>query len=366
MKNILFVTHYLNSGGAERQMVNLACALKHRGYNVSFLCYKDGGYFYQDLLDKENIKVHWFIKGNIVNRLIKIRRTIRKGNFDVVISLLEMPNIINCISAIGGKSWKVITGESSAFRNSQKIRGRIKVLRGKVIAYLTQYSDCLICNSFNAAQIWTKFYPKYKNKICTIYNPTSDKGIAQEYFYKANGITHIIIAASFQHIKNPENLIKAVNILTPSDKKHIHIDWYGNTKAEKNIYSNSLNLINEYKLNEIICLHDVIKNIDDKMREADFVALFSIEEGLPNCICEAMMAGKPIIMSEMSDYNVLCNNNGYLCKWDDINSIADALCKAINTGKEQLTIMGKVSRKRAEELFNTDKIIQQWIDIIEK
>lgn len=366
MKKILFVTHYLNSGGAEHRMVNLACALKHSGYDVCFLCYKDGGYFYQDLLDKENITVHWLIKGGIISKFVKMRNSIRKGNYDVVISLLEMPNIINCLSAIGGKSWKVITGESSAFRDAQKIRGRIKVLRGKMMAYLTKYSDCLVCNSFNAAQIWTKYYPRYKDKVTTIYNPITDKGINENYIPKKNDITHIVIAASFQHIKNPENLIKAVNILNSSEKKHIHIDWYGNTKAEKDVYSSSLKLINEYKLNDIVCLHDAIKNINDKMKEADFVALFSIEEGLPNCICEAMMAGKPIIMSKMSDYNILCKDNGYLCKWNDINSIANALCKAIDTNKEQLSFMGEVSRKRAEELFNTDKIIQQWIDVIEK
>ena len=48
MKKILFVSPNLGNGGggAERQIVTVACLLKNSGYEVEFLCYCDGDFYY--------------------------------------------------------------------------------------------------------------------------------------------------------------------------------------------------------------------------------------------------------------------------------------------------------------------------------
>ena len=51
MKKILFFINYLGSGGAQRQIVELAVGFKKRGYDVKFLIYqKEYGDFYYHYL----------------------------------------------------------------------------------------------------------------------------------------------------------------------------------------------------------------------------------------------------------------------------------------------------------------------------
>ena len=115
MERILFLSHNIgyNGGGAERQIVTVACLLKEKGYDVEFLCYCRGS-FYENILEEHNIKINWLISSSYIGRMLSIRKFIRKNKYDVVISFQETPNFLNCFAAIGGKKWKVITSERSA------------------------------------------------------------------------------------------------------------------------------------------------------------------------------------------------------------------------------------------------------------
>ena len=101
------------------------------------------------------------------------------------------------------------------------------------------------------------------------------------------------------------------------------------------------------------------------MNEADIVGLFSKLEGLPNAICEAMMIGKPIIMSKVSDYiNLVDEENGFLCDWDNPNSIKIALEQAIFLNDKELIKMGLKSKIKADKLFSSEVIVNQWISFL--
>ena len=102
------------------------------------------------------------------------------------------------------------------------------------------------------------------------------------------------------------------------------------------------------------------------MQNSDAVGLFSTVEGLPNTICEAMTIGRPIVMSKVSDYDVLVTDNGYLCDPERVESIKDALVKLVDTPKEELERMGNASKEKAKKLFSDEAITRQWIDIIER
>lgn len=363
MKKILFLAMSLGSGGAERQMVTIARLLKEQGYDITFLCYAKED-FYAHLLEKEKIPIVWKVENNYLKRIIKVRKHIRKGSYNVVISFLETPNFLNNFSAIGGKSWKVITGERSAQDHTFKSR------RGKIFAWFQRYSDAIVCNSNNARKMWEKHYPQYKDKLTTIHNTVTLPEITSEYIPRRDGKTHIIVAASYQFLKNPIGLINALALLSTEEKNKVRVDWYGRkeiTKGNFEVYKESDNLIKQLKLNDVISLHDEIKDIANIMNKADAVALFSSVEGLPNTICEGMMLGKPIIMTKVSDYKILVDkSNGFLCDWDNINSITNVIRLIIGLTNEQLTQKGYESQIKSKFLFSKERIIDQWISLIDK
>jgi len=58
---LLFVIDNLGSGGAQRQMINLARELKTRGHHVEFFVYYPHDH-YLPLLDEVGIPVHFHLK----------------------------------------------------------------------------------------------------------------------------------------------------------------------------------------------------------------------------------------------------------------------------------------------------------------
>lgn len=361
MSKILFIAMNLNSGGAERQTVSIAKALKTSGHEVHVICYSYGNFYQQDL-EKAGVKVIWTIENNYLLRLLKFRKHIRNGGYNCVISLLVTPNIINLISAIGGRSWKVVIGERSAkssFFNS---------IKGYITKNLIKYADYLVCNSQNALNLWEEFVPRYSYKLECIYNLINDIKVDIVYAPLRYDRVNIVVAASYQPLKNMSRLILAVANLTTEERERLHIDWYGQTSVANygtKPYDAAQLLIQEKNLMNVISLNPSVKNIYEYMYQADAIALVSEVEGLPNVICEALMLGKPIIMSNVSDYKVLVGNgNGFVCKYDDVDSITRAFRSLIYLSQEELIHKGKLSREVYESTFSNKVILENWLKLI--
>lgn len=339
---ILLLIDSLGSGGAQRQMVTLAALLKQRGQEVSFLLYADDGFFQKEV-EKLHIPIHLIRTKSYVQRIWQVRKYIRNGKYDAVISFMDTPNFLNNFAAIGGKNWKVITSERSSKEDY------LFTKQGRIFGWFQRYSDAIVCNSYNALAMWEKHYPQYKHKLLVIYNPVLLPEITKEYIPKRNAKLHVVIAASYQYLKNPLGLIEAISLLSDNEKEKLSVNWYG----EKNVsnggtraYDESVSKIAEYKLENILTLNEPTKDIVNKMHEADVVALLSELEGLPNAICEGMMIGKPIVMTKVSDYRELVDTtNGILCDWDKPETIKNALVYMMEQKEDKLLKMGHQSRK---------------------
>ena len=361
---ILFLIDNLGSGGAQRQVVTLSHYLTDRGYKVSVLTYAEGDFF-ESQVRGNGVRLIKLTATKHIKRIFAVRKAIHQGGYDAVISFLDTPNFLNNISAISRhRKWKVITSERSnkeAMLHSRK---------GRICGWFQRYSDALVCNSHNAEAMWLRHYPQYKDKMHTIYNAVEVPKGDTQYIPKRNGQLHLVIAASYQYLKNPIGLISAVALMDPSSQERLRVDWYGQTyvsNLEKDLaYQEALSLIREHRLSKIIHLHEPTKEINRMMKEADFVGLFSQLEGLPNTICEGMMLGKPIIMSRVSDYNVLVDkHNGFLCDWDNELSIKEALENALQLTTDKILDMGANSYTKAQKLFDPSKITRQWEQLIE-
>lgn len=359
MKKILFLADDLCSGGAERQMTTIACLLKQRGYDITMYCYGRAD-FYAEILNNAQVPIIWAYAPNYIKRIINVRHHIRKSRYDVVISFLPTCNFLNNISAIGGKDWKIITGERSARTSS------FSTLRGKLFAWLQKYADYIVCNSYNAALGWEKFKPMYKDKLKVIYNNVSLGVIRSDYIPKKDKKVHFVVAATYQFLKNPLGLIDALMLMSEHQRSCLVIDWYGriNVGGDSQAYDRSCELVKKYGLNDTLHLNTDTKDIADIMNQADAIMLLSWIEGLPNVICEAMAIGKPIIMSKVSDYSTLVDEtNGFLCNWDEPESIKDAILSLTSCDERKLCQMGAASKRKATKLFSSEHVIQRWEEL---
>lgn len=366
MKKILFLGA-LRSGGAEHQMVIVARLLKEAGYDITYLC-GDTSTFFQPYLEESGIPILRIKESKLAQKLkintlyvsLKVGAIMRDGQYDTVISFLSFWNYLNN---------KYANKKRTAHRSITGIRNnRDEVFLNRKSRYYTKFERFAyrkVSNSDAASYRFASYYPQLKDKLITIYNIVDLPRITTMYQCLKDNRVNVIVPASYRAVKNPMGMLNAVALLSDENRARLHIDWYGSIKDEKQSYEKMKRFITEYHIEETVSLHDATNDIANRINESDVVGLFSTSEGLPNSICEGMMLGKPVVMTRVSDFEVLAGGgNGVLCDADNPQSIADALSVVSRLTKEDLERMGSISKSIAMSKFSKESVIKQWIEII--
>ncbi len=355
----------LGSGGAQRQLARLGCLFQERGLEVEFLVYGAERFMASPLLAAK-VPIYMAESGGAFARIRSCCKILKQRNPDVVISFLDTPNFISCCARLSGLKSRLLLNERSA-RGFYRLPLKLKLFRLMNVLF----GDRIICNSRNAEMIWRERYPRVAGKLRTIYNPIPcfSAETSACLSAKASGVRTIVVAASYQYLKNPLGCVEALHLLSPEERRKLHVDWYGNqevVRGDTRAYNEACRKIKEYGLETVITLHSATPQILEKMQAADAIGLFSFYEGLPNAICEALMLGKPVLMSRVSDYSVIVDEEcAFLCDPNQPGTIAAGFRQLITCSDAELQRMGEHAAEKANALFSQEKIIQQWMDEME-
>jgi glycosyltransferase involved in cell wall biosynthesis len=358
MKILCFIDS-LGSGGAQRQMIELAKAFKLKGCKVSFLTYHENNFFKPEL-DEYNISVKTIIEPNYIKRLFKIRRAIRNHKPDAVLSFLEGANFMATLAGFPIRKWRLVVGERSA---NQRI---VKNLKLRLFRKAHFFTDFIVGNSNKNIELVKKIIPLInKNKLKVIYNSVQIPD-NNNFFIIESAITKIVVAASYRETKNLDGLIEAIFLLPDEYKLKLQINWFGHITTDNKYYETQLNKIKKNNLGGVIVLNNHTNQIYEKYQKADFVGLFSHYEGFPNAICEAMARCKPIIVSKVSDVPIFIkeNENGFLCDSHDPKSIMEALIKAIDSSYLKRKYIGENNREIVSLYFDSEVIVNQYLELL--
>jgi len=354
----LFVIDSLGSGGSQRQMINLAVALKKRGNEVSFLVYHPN-IFYADELRKFEIRVNQINEQNYFLRLIKMRKRIRASNADVVLSFLEAPNFICEVAGLPWRKWKLIVSERSANPEA------LKSIKAKIMKQFHVLADFVITNTHANRNLIRKIVPFLRqSKLRVIYNFVdldTFKPI-KDYSYKRNGKLHLLIASSHQYLKNLNGLVEGLALLDNQMREKIKIIWYGDRRDDS--LEVAKRKIEYLGLSDNFDFYPAVREINLAMQQADVLGIFSFHEGFPNAICEAMACGKPVISSEIGDLPMHIKVEQMLFMPDDPRSIADVLKYILNLSEEELCAIGKTNFNYASKNFSENRIVNEYLQIL--
>ena len=111
-----------------------------------------------------------------------------------------------------------------------------------------------------------------------------------------------------------------------------------------------------------------VSNVQDYLRESSVFILPSYREGVPRSTQEAMALGRPIITTNVAGCRETVEDgvNGFLVPPRNVNALVDAMTRLIEN-PQLITIMGKQSRRLAEERFDirkqTEKLVSFLVDI---
>jgi glycosyltransferase involved in cell wall biosynthesis len=366
VKRILLLIDSLGPGGAQRQMVELARLLRSRGFDVKLITYYDIPFYkhlIQELLPVENIP-----NGKkLLPRFIHLVQSIRLYDPDVVISYLDTPNILACLTRLISGKYKVIVSERR-YEPEFSLSSRVKY-------QIYRLSASIITNSYKQAE-YIKMHAYYlSDKISTIIN-TVDLNRFKPVEYLANqqeNISRVAVVSTVQARKNPINLIKAAAILRDHFQEKIIIHWFGKVLPEalrgkkgSSLFKEAITLIKDLHLESSFQFFEPVEDIERIYWSYDAICLASFSEGTPNAICEAMACGKPILASDICDNHLLVkeNENGFLFDPADPASIAQAIHAFHMTDYKKRKLMAQNSRNMAVELFAENVFVEKYADLM--
>ena len=91
-------------------------------------------------------------------------------------------------------------------------------------------------------------------------------------------------------------------------------------------------------------------------------------EGMSNVLLESLACGRPIITTDRPGCKEIVDDqiNGFVVKQQDLDSLIEKIEKFISLSYEDRKQMGINGRKKVEELFDRNIVINKYIQEIDK
>jgi len=360
MKILLLIDNF-GTGGAQRQLVNLALGLHKRGLDVAFFCYATGSLLADEVM-LANIPIHFQQKKSrfSLEIILKLRKFLRADKFDLILSFLPTPNFY-AISAAQFLMQKprVIVSE----RSYDPPTGATTINKFIRIFYI--FADHITVNSRHQTENLKRNYPWLKKRISTIYN-----GYDLGRFSPGNNESDkekplkALVIASISTIKNGLCLVRALQALKQRGIP-VEVSWVGRQdmvgerlayRKKMNAEIENLGVASQWKwLGER-------SDIPELLHSHDVLIHPSYGEGLPNAVCEALACGRPVILSNTLDHPYLVEDGitGYLFDWTSSDSLARAIEKFHLLKEYDKREMSKHARKFAEQNLSLESYVDQY------
>lgn len=359
MPKILCFIDSLGPGGAQRQLVGLACFLKEKGYDVTLACYHDKP-FYVDQLVAGGVRYLYLEKARKSTfRLWHVARCFRKLKPDVVIAYLATPSICACVARLFNHRFKLIVSERSTTQHT----GRNEKIRFR----LFRRADYVVPNAYSQEAYIRNAFPRLSGKIVTISNFVDLEHFVPPLKCCRREVPEVVVAASVRASKNTLGLIEAVAALKAKGYR-FHISWYGLNTEHAEYINRCGQMIKRLGVADFIELKENTTSIRDVYQSADYFCLPSFYEGTPNVIGEAMACGLPVVCSDVCDNAryVVEGVNGFLFNPKDTDSIASAFERLFALDEEGYITYCHKSRTLAENKLSKEAFVSAYLKLIEE
>lgn len=335
----LLVIDDLGSGGAQRQLVNLAKGLKNNYDQVGIFIYNpSGNFFYSEVLIS-NIELHKTVynKGFSPKTIYSLYNIIKLHKYTHVISFLDTPNLYSELATLFLPKIKLFVSErSSRFHEKNIFLSLIKRIFHLRATYI-------ITNSYSHSN-WLKNFFWLNNRIKVVYNGY-DFNIYKSYNNKRYLSDSLLVIGRVSEEKNGLNLIRALNLFYLNRGFLPYLNWVGRIDNSRNSESYFSKM--ELELNKFPNVKNIWnwlgerQDITELLNSHKALILPSFYEGLPNVICEAFSCGLPVLASNVCDNSILVQSGvrGFIFDPNSIIEIEEAIWKIVSIRADDWNLM---------------------------
>ncbi len=123
-------------------------------------------------------------------------------------------------------------------------------------------------------------------------------------------------------------------------------------------------LLEKWTSEKIVHFKGHVEKMEEELRDVDIVVLPSYREGTPRILLEASAMGIPMITCDVPGCRdvVTHKREGLLVPPQESDALAEAIELLVNDNGLRIT-MGENARKRAEQEFDEERVIEQTFDI---
>ncbi len=369
---IVHVVHHLSVGGLENGLVNLVNRLPQNAYRHAIVCMTDYSDF-KERIKKPDVEVYALHKrpGKGLKVYLDLWRLFRRLKPDVVhtrnIATLEA----QLPALLAGVPLRV-HGEHG--RDSRDIDGKntkYQYLRKIFRPLITHY----IALSFDLREYLQGQVGVSGHKISHICN-----GVDTEHFTQArekpktllpdgfNGKDIFIIGTvgRMEPEKDPVTLAKAfIQLLNeyPQARQNLRLVMIGDGVLLEPVKA----LLAQADVTELTWLPGERDDVSILLQTMDVFVLSSLVEGISNTILEAMASGLPVVATRVGGNSEIVDEDvtGLLVPRRDPASLAAAIHRYFrDPGMRRRH--GALARRRIEEGFSIDKMVQQYHDLYDR
>jgi glycosyltransferase involved in cell wall biosynthesis len=355
MIHVAIICKTFLKGGAEKQALILTKLLVDKGMDVILVNW------YGEKVDQRNLKFindntfrYFPMSGNFLRKLKDFRKILRQEKVSIIISYLTLSNFVSGISKISNRRIISIGG-----------------IRNEKLPYYKFLFEKLIHNYLNDATVFNNFSAKSKfekrgfnpNKVYVIQNAIETSGLQFET-RNSNGEIIIVTVGRFVKQKDYTTALKAFSALVDRNKgKNFKYFIVGYGPLENCVKTQAEDLNIKEKIEFFINPPDV----QGILKKSDIFLSTSLFEGVSNSIMEAMVAGLPVVATDVGDnsYLIKDGHNGFIVPCKDVNKIVQKL-EYLSCSEDTRNEFGKNSLSVVELEFSKRKFLESYLSLFSK
>lgn len=354
---IALIGFRLAKGGAEKALANLSIFFDKKGIEVhNIIVLDDVSYNYSGKL--LNLGKHKNESNNVLNklkRLIFLKKYLKENQFDYIIDFRPRTKYFQEFLIA-----KWLYQSKTIF----SVRSYLIDYYMPNLTFLTQlmYGKCfkIVAVTHLAKELIVKKH-QLKN-VVTIYNPIVFEDIIASGNQKIDlGFNYIIAVGEMEtNVKQFDKLVEAYsNSILPFHA--IHLVFVGDGKRKSMLQD----LVKQKKVADKVHFLGYQNNPVKFIKNAKFLVLSSLNEGMPNVILESLASKTPVVafdcLSGPSEI-IIDKKNGLLVENQNVEKLTQAINLFVND--EELYENCKKNALESIQQFSLENIGKQWLDLM--